>query len=167
MPWLRVWSGLSYGDRDALCAGAMKRILVVNGPNLNLLGSREPEVYGRATLADIESMVSERAKRLGCLVRCFQSNSEGAILDFLHSEAPDCDGIVLNPGALTHSSFALYDCLRALGVPVVEVHISNLYAREEAFRSRNVTAPAAAGIISGLGPRGYLMAMEYLVDRDE
>jgi 3-dehydroquinate dehydratase II len=145
----------------------MKRLLVVNGPNLNLLGTREPDVYGITTLAGIEAMVRERAAELGCEVTCFQSNSEGAILDFLQSEAPASSGIVLNPGALTHSSYALYDCLRALRAPVVEVHISNLHARVEGFRSQDVTAPAAVGVIQGLGPRGYLMAMEYLVDRDE
>jgi 3-dehydroquinate dehydratase-2 len=145
----------------------MKRILVVNGPNLNLLGSREPEVYGTTTLADIEEMVSRRAQELGCQVGFFQSNSEGGILDYLQKEAPSAAGLVLNPGALTHYGYSLYDCLRALRVPVVEVHISNLHAREEAFRSRNVTAAAADGLISGLGARGYLMAMEYLVDRDK
>jgi 3-dehydroquinate dehydratase-2 len=119
----------------------MKRLLIVNGPNLNLLGSREPDVYGTATLADIEAMVRRRAAELGC--------------------------DVINPGALTHYSYALYDCLRALAAPVVEVHISNLHARVEGFRTRDVTAPAAVGVIQGLGPRGYLMAMEYLVDRDE
>jgi 3-dehydroquinate dehydratase-2 len=145
----------------------VKRLLVVNGPNLNLLGSREPEVYGTTTLADIEAMVRRRASELGCEVTCFQSNSEGAIIDFLQSEARGASGIVLNPGALTHYSFALYDCLRALRAPVIEVHISNLHARAESFRTRDVTAPAAVGVIQGLGPRGYLMAMEYLVDRDE
>ncbi len=145
----------------------MKRLLVVNGPNLNLLGTREPEVYGTTTLADVEAMVGRRAAELGCEVTCFQSNSEGAILDFLQREAPASSGIVLNPGALTHYSYALYDCLRALRAPVVEVHISNLHARAERFRTRDVTAPAAVGVIQGLGPRGYLMAMEYLVDRDE
>jgi 3-dehydroquinate dehydratase-2 len=145
----------------------MRRILVVNGPNLNLLGGREPEVYGTTTLADIEEMVTRRATELGCEAACFQSNSEGDILDFLQKEAPSAAGLVLNPGALTHYGYSLYDCLRALRVPVVEVHISNLHAREEAFRSRNVTAAAAHGVICGLGPRGYLMAMEYLVDRDK
>jgi 3-dehydroquinate dehydratase-2 len=145
----------------------MKRILVVNGPNLNLLGSREPDVYGTTTLASIEEMVSRRGQELGCQVDFFQSNSEGAIVDFLQKEAHSAAGLVLNPGALTHYGYSLYDCLRALRVPVVEVHISNLHAREEAFRSRNVTAAAAEGVICGLGPRGYLMAMEYLVDRDE
>ncbi len=145
----------------------MKRILVVNGPNLNLLGSREPDIYGRTTLAGIEALVRGRAAELGCEAVCFQSNSEGAILDFLQREAPAASGIVLNPGALTHYSFALYDCLRAVRTPAVEVHISNLHAREEHFRTTDVTAAAAVGVIQGLGPRGYLMAMEYLVDRDE
>jgi 3-dehydroquinate dehydratase II len=145
----------------------VRRVLVVNGPNLNLLGSREPDVYGTTTLADIEAMVGRRAAELGCEAVCFQSNSEGAILDFLQSEAPASSGVVLNPGALTHSSYALYDCLRALRAPVVEVHLSNLHARAESFRGRDVTAPAAVGVIQGLGPRGYLMALEYLVDRDE
>jgi 3-dehydroquinate dehydratase-2 len=145
----------------------VKRVLVVNGPNLNLLGTREPDVYGTATLGDVETMVRRRADELGCAVVCFQSNSEGAILDFLQREAPGASGIVINPGALTHYSYALYDCLRALAAPAVEVHLSNLHARVEDFRTRDVTAPAAVGVIQGLGPRGYLMALEYLVDRDE
>lgn len=145
----------------------VKRILVVNGPNLNLLGTREPHIYGTTTLADIEAMVLRRAGELGCEVTFFQSNTEGAIIDFLQREAPAASGIVVNPGALTHYSYALLDCLRALARPVVEVHISNLHARTEDFRTRDVTAPAAIGVIQGLGPRGYLMAMEYLVDRDE
>jgi 3-dehydroquinate dehydratase II len=145
----------------------MKRLLVVNGPNLNLLGTREPDVYGRTTLAEIEAMVRRRAAELGCEVAFFQSNSEGAIVDFLQREAPGAAGIVLNPAALTHYSYALYDCLRAVAVPAVEVHISNLHRRAERFRTRDVTAAAAVGVIQGLGPRGYLLAMEYLVDRDE
>jgi len=145
----------------------MKRYLIVNGPNLNLLGTREPHIYGTITLDEIETQVRRRAVEIGCEVVCFQSNSEGAIIDFLQREAPASSGIVLNPGGLTHSSYALYDCLRALGVPVVEVHLSNLHARAESFRTQDVTAAAAVGVIQGLGPRGYLMAMEYLVDRDE
>jgi 3-dehydroquinate dehydratase-2 len=146
----------------------MKKLLVVAGPNLNLLGSREPDIYGRSTLAEIEAMVKERVAAAGHAALCFQSNSEGAILDFLQREAPTASGIVLNPGALTHYSYALYDCLRALQTPVVEVHLSNLYARGETehFRSRNVTAPAAVGVITGLGPKGYLLAVDYLLDRD-
>jgi 3-dehydroquinate dehydratase-2 len=145
----------------------VKRLLVVNGPNLNLLGTREPDVYGTTTLAEIEGMIARRAAELGCEVAFFQSNSEGAILDYLQREAPAASGVVLNPAALTHSSYALYDCLRALHTPVVEVHLSNLHTRAEDFRSRDVTAAAAVGVIQGFGPRGYLMAMEYLVDRDE
>ena len=145
----------------------MKRLLIVNGPNLNLLGTREPQIYGTASLADIEAMVRDRAAELGCEVACFQSNSEGALIDYLQTESAGASGIVLNPGALTHYSIALYDCLRALHTPVVEVHLSNLYARAENFRRLDVTAAAAVGVIQGLGPRGYLMAMEYLVDRDE
>jgi 3-dehydroquinate dehydratase-2 len=145
----------------------VKRLLVVNGPNLNMLGTREPDVYGTSTLADIEAAVARRAAELGVEATCFQSNSEGAIIDFLQREAPGSSGVVLNPGALTHYSYALYDCLRSLRAPVVEVHLSNLHARAESFRARDVTAPAAVGVVQGLGPRGYLMAMEYLVDRDE
>jgi 3-dehydroquinate dehydratase II len=145
----------------------VKRILVLNGPNLNLLGTREPEIYGTTTLADIEAMVRRRAEELGCEVSCFQSNSEGAIVDHLQREGPGATGVVLNPAALTHYGYALYDCLRALRVPTVEVHISNLHARAESFRTTDVTAAAAIGVIMGLGPRGYLMAMEYLVDRNE
>lgn len=148
-------------------SGPAKRLLIVNGPNLNLLGTREPDVYGTTTLEEIEAMVRRRAQELGCEAVCFQSNSEGALLDFLHREAPASSGIVLNPGALTHYSYALYDCLRALRTPVVEVHLSNLHSRQETFRTQDVTAAAAVGVIQGLGPRGYLMAMEYLVDRDE
>jgi 3-dehydroquinate dehydratase-2 len=150
-------------------SAAVTRLLVVNGPNLNLLGSREPDLYGATTLPQIEAAVRERAAEMGCEAMCFQSNSEAALLDFLQREAGGAAGIVLNPGALTHYSYALYDCLRALRVPVVEVHLTNLHARaeRERFRSRSVTAPAAVGVITGLGPMGYLLAMEYLLDRDE
>jgi len=147
--------------------GQVKRLLIVNGPNLNLLGTREPHIYGTTSLDEIETLLRRRAGELGCEVVCFQSNSEGAIIDFLQREAPASSGVVLNPGALTHYSYALYDCLRALAAPVVEVHLSNLHSRAESFRTQDVTAPAAVGVIQGLGPRGYLMAMEYLVDRDE
>lgn len=149
-------------------SAAVKRILVVNGPNLNLLGAREPDVYGSTTLAEIESMLEERAAAAGHEVLCFQSNWEGAILDFLQREAAAAAGVVLNPGALTHYSIALYDCLRALSAPVVEVHLSNLHARaqKEGFRAQDVTAPAAIGVITGLGPQGYLFALDYLLGGD-
>jgi 3-dehydroquinate dehydratase-2 len=138
-----------------------KTVVVVNGPNLNLLGSREPEIYGTRTLADLQTAVQEKAKGLGLEVIFFQSNSEGEIIDFLQQHAPGSVGILINPGALSHYSLALYDCLQALARPVVEVHLSNIHAREE-FRSRSVTARAAKGVITGLGFAGYEMALEYL-----
>ena len=142
----------------------MPRILLVNGPNLNLLGSREPEHYGRTSLQDIEAAVLGRAAQSASevTVTCFQSNHEGAILDFLHAEAPKSDGIIINPGALTHYSYALRDALSALEKPVVEVHISNIHARE-AFRHQSVVAPVANGQIAGLGIYGYLAAVDYLM----
>jgi len=142
------------------------KIVVVNGPNLNLLGKREPDVYGTRTLADLNEMVREAARQRHAEVALLQSNDEGEIIDFLQKEAPGSAGIIINPGALSHYSLALYDCLQALAVPVVEVHISNIHAREE-FRSRSVTARAARGVITGLGFDGYVFAMEFLVGIDK
>jgi len=139
----------------------VKRFVVVNGPNLDLLGQREPEIYGTRSLADLARAVRKKAKQLGAEVVLFQSNDEGAIIDFLHETAPGSAGIVINPAALAHYSLALYDCLVALDVPVVEVHLSNIHAREE-FRAKSVTARAARGVIAGLGFRGYELALEYL-----
>ena len=139
----------------------MKRIVVVNGPNLNLLGKREPAVYGTRSHADLVETIEAKAKELGVAVNVFQSNHEGEIIDFLHKEGPGALGIVINPGALSHYSLALYDCLQALEVPTVEVHLSNIHAREE-FRSKSVTARAANGVITGLGFEGYGLAMEFL-----
>ena len=136
-------------------------ILVINGPNLNMLGQREPEIYGSTTLPQIEQNIQIRASELGVSVDFFQSNSEGAILDHIQQQGSASSGIILNAGALTHTSIALRDALAILSVPVVEVHISNIYAREE-FRHTSMTAPVASGIISGLGPQGYLLALEYL-----
>lgn len=141
-------------------------ILVVNGPNLNLLGRREPAVYGAATLADVERAVRERAAELGAEVDFFQSNSEGGLIDYLQARAPQAAGVILNAGGYTHTSVALRDCIAALSVPVVEVHISNIHAREE-FRRTSLTAPVARGIISGLGPRGYVLALDYLVAEEK
>lgn len=138
------------------------KILVVNGPNVNLLGQREPEVYGRVTLADIEARVREKAAALGVEVVTFQSNHEGAIIDFVQAESAGADGIIINPGALTHYGLSLRDALAACGLPAVEVHISNIYGRE-AFRRRSVTAAVCRGMVAGLGWRGYVAALEMLV----
>lgn len=138
------------------------RLVVANGPNLDILGSREPEIYGRQTLADVQAMVDAKAEEYGWTVSFFQSNHEGELIDRLHKEGPDSIGVIINPAALTHYSIALYDCLRALEVPVIEVHLSNLFARSEEYRSRSVTAPAALGFVCGFGSRGYILAMEYL-----
>ena len=141
------------------------RVVVVNGPSLNLLGKREPEIYGTKTLADLENTVKAKAESLGIDVSFYQSNSEGELIDFLQQHAPGSLGIVINPAALSHYSLALYDCLQALALPVVEVHISNIHAREE-FRSRSVTARAARGVITGLGFAGYEMALEFLAAKE-
>ena len=137
------------------------RVLVVNGPNLNLLGQRDRDVYGSMTLADIEEMMRHSARELGADVEFFQSNSEGSIIDLIQSRSPSVNGIIINPGALTHYGLSLREALADTGLPVVEVHISNIYARER-WRHRSVVAPVAVGQISGLGWRGYLAALEFL-----
>ena len=143
----------------------MKRVVVVNGPNLNLLGKREPHIYGTRSLADLEAVVTAKAKALGLDASFYQSNSEGDIIDYLQQHAPGSIGIVLNPAALSHYSIALYDCLQALALPVVEVHISNIHAREE-WRAKSVTARAARGVITGLGFTGYELALEFLATQE-
>jgi len=136
-------------------------ILLVNGPNLNLLGEREPETYGRTTLAEIEEMVRKAAEGWKVKVESYQSNSEGALVDFIQAKRKEARGIILNPGAYTHTSIALHDCLKAVAAPAIEVHLSNLHTREE-WRRKSVTAAACRGQITGLGARGYLLAAEWL-----
>ena len=140
----------------------MRRILVINGPNLNNLGKRDATQYGSVTLADIEQRVSERADRLGISTAFFQSNHEGAIVDWIQSESADADGIIINAGALTQVGYSLLDAILDSKLPTIEVHMSNIHAREE-FRRHSVIAPFALGQIAGLGWRGYLHALESLV----
>ena len=139
------------------------RILLVNGPNLNGLGARKPDVYGRTTLADIEAAVRARAVVHGAEVIAYQSNHEGALIDFIQEHAEGADGIIMNPGAFTHYSYALRDAVEAAELPLVEVHISNVYARDE-FRHQSVIAPVALGQVAGLGWRGYVVALDALLD---
>ena len=137
------------------------RIAVINGPNLRLLGKREPDVYGSETLADIEDRVRELAGELGVEVEFFQSNAEGEILDFLEDVAERVEGFLVNPGGLTHTSVALRDALVASGRPFVEVHLSNTAAREE-FRHRSYLSPVAVGVVAGFGAQSYLLGLRGL-----
>jgi 3-dehydroquinate dehydratase-2 len=141
----------------------MTRVLVLNGPNLSTLGTRETHVYGTATLADIEASLRARASELGVELRCEQSNHEGTLIDLLEQERGRADGCIVNPGGLSHTSVVLTDALRAFARPVVEVHLSNIHAREP-HRRRSRTAEAAVAVIAGLGARGYVLALEGLVD---
>jgi 3-dehydroquinate dehydratase-2 len=138
------------------------KILIIQGPNLNLLGKRIKEIYGEKTLEEINRLLQQLAKELEVEVVTFQSNSEGALIDFIQKESLAAKGIIINPGALTHYGFSLRDALADTDLPVVEVHLSNIYAREE-FRQRSVIAPVARGQISGLGWRGYVAALRTLV----
>ncbi len=138
------------------------RILLINGPNLNLLGTRNPEVYGSTTLQNIVDRVTQRGEQLGAEIVAFQSNSEGAIIDFIQACAPGADGILINAGAFTHYSLAIRDAFEAVEKPFVEVHISNVHAREE-FRHHSVLAEIAVAQVAGLGWRGYIAALDSLV----
>jgi len=137
------------------------RILVINGPNLNLLGRRDKTLYGDKTLDEINRMIEEHARKLGGEVVTFQSNSEGALVDFIQKESLQADGIIINPGGLTPYSLSLRDALDDSGLPVIEVHLSNIHAREE-WRARSIIAPIARGQICGLQWRGYNAALEAL-----
>ncbi len=136
-----------------------KAILVLHGPNLNLLGEREPEVYGGMTLAEIDKHLEEMGGRLGLEIRTFQSNGEGALIDALHEARKWASGVIFNPGGYTHTSVALRDAVAGIGLPVVEVHLSNVQAREE-FRKRSMIAPVCVGSISGFGWHSYALGLE-------
>lgn len=137
------------------------KIMVINGPNINMLGTREPDVYGNQTYAQLESYIEDYASEHGIEAIVLQSNGEGEIIDFIHHALGTCDGIIINPGAYTHYSYAIHDALAAVSLPSVEVHISNIHKREE-FRSRSVTASACIGQICGLGFKGYALAIDFL-----
>ena len=136
-------------------------ILILNGPNLNLLGTRQPEVYGTTTLTDIEAACQEKATRLGITLGFEQSNHEGAMVDTIHAAKDTFDGVILNAGAYTHTSVALMDAISSIMLPVIELHLSNIHARE-AFRHKSYIAPVAIGQICGFGADGYLLAMDAL-----
>jgi 3-dehydroquinate dehydratase-2 len=154
-------SGLASG-RKPVRRGA-RALLVLHGPNLNLLGTREPEIYGRETLSDINTRLERTAQARGVRLQAFQSNHEGALIDRVHAaKSEQIDAIVINPGALTHSSVALRDALAGVGIPFVEVHLSNVHRREP-FRHHSYFSDIAVGTIVGLGSRGYDFAMEFFL----
>lgn len=139
------------------------RLMVVHGPNLNWLGRRDPAVYGRMTLAELDERLELRAKAAGCTLLTFQSNSEGALIDYIQEHAGDVEGLIINPGGLTHYGISLREALVVLEIPVIEVHLSNIHAREP-WRKRDVIADAVKGQVIGLGWRSYVAALDALVD---
>jgi len=136
----------------------MTKILVLNGPNLNMLGLRQPEVYGRTTLAEVDALCVRTGLDLGATVTCLQSNHEGTLIDAIHAARTTQDGIVMNAGAFTHTSIAIMDALASAETPVIELHLSNVHAREP-FRHKSWIAPVALGVICGFGPNGYALAL--------
>jgi 3-dehydroquinate dehydratase-2 len=164
-PRLRQWwcGARRYTLGTMVAARQRLKILVLHGPNLNLLGRREPDVYGRITLAEIDARLGRLASELEVDLETFQSNHEGALLDRLQASAGEIDGCVLNPAALTHTSAALHDCIKAMPFPVIEVHLSNIQAREP-WRSHSFVAPVARGSVQGLGWRSYTAALRSLVE---
>ena len=139
------------------------KILVINGPNLNMLGKREPHIYGIATLEDLENLIKDTFKDK-IYIEFFQSNHEGDIIDRLHESNDTFDGVVINPGAFTHYSYAIYDAIKSININCVEVHISNIHERQEEFRKKSVTAGACIGQISGFGFYGYILAINAIVN---
>ncbi len=151
--------------RSATSQPSSPRILILHGPNLNLLGSREPEIYGHDTLADINARLKQQAKTSGVAVECFQSNHEGELVDRVHAaKGEGVPAIIINPGGLTHTSVALRDALAAVAIPFLEVHLSNIHSRE-AFRRHSYFSDLAVGVLYGLGRRGYELALQYLVHK--
>lgn len=144
-------------------SGHLSRILVLHGPNLNLLGKREPEIYGTTTLEQVNQQITHICREKGANCDFFQSNHEGALIDRLHQSKGLADFLVINPGAFTHTSIALRDAISAISVPFIEVHLSNVYARE-AFRHKSLLSDLAVGVITGLGPQGYYAAVQYGLD---
>jgi 3-dehydroquinate dehydratase II len=142
------------------------RVLVINGPNLNLLGKRQPEIYGRMTLPEVNELVATAARDLGISVDCVQHNGEGEIIDAIHDARSRYDGIVINPGAFAHYSYAIADAIAGVQIPIVEVHLSNIFARE-VHRHTSVTAAACVGSISGFGPTSYVLALRFLAQNAE
>lgn len=140
----------------------MTALLFLNGPNLNLLGTRQPEVYGHTTLADIETMCQDAARERGVTLAFFQSNHEGALLDQIHAARGTYDGIVLNAGAYTHTSVALMDAISSVAIPTIELHLSNVHARET-FRHQSYIARVAVGVICGFGAQGYVLALDAML----
>ena len=140
-----------------------KKILIINGPNLNLLGIREPGIYGTKTLDEIEKEIIKAAEKRGVEAECRQSNHEGRIVDWIQESRDKYQGIIINPAGLSHSSYSILDALKAVNLPAVEVHLSNILARED-FRGKSVTASACLGVITGLGWRGYVCALNYLLE---
>jgi len=138
------------------------KVLVLHGPNLNLLGSRDPATYGTTTLVEIDAELAARATKAGAKLESFQSSSEGALIDRLHAARGTADGVIINPGGLTHTSVALRDAIEAVGLPTVEVHLSNIHRREE-FRHVSMTAPVCVGQIAGFGARSYFLALEAVI----
>jgi len=141
----------------------MRRILVIHGPNLDLLGEREVEIYGKRTLSQIDEMIKERAKKLGCQVRIKQSNNEGEIVSFIGQSRDWADALIINPAAYSHTSLAIRDAISAIGIPAVEVHLSNIFKRES-FRQKSFTAGVCVGQITGFGPQSYLLALEAMMN---